>query len=486
MSTQSHDPVQEDWPPVEPRHQNAADIAREQSLAPPPPNETAVGRWFREHGDTVRLPLWSDINHDPRTVLQNYTDDLKPYFVGLKSLGVKDWPEAVFSVAAFYKLRLESEREPTFTRTLLRTVARTVFETGKPGLQFVTASDIAPEAIDYIWQNRLARGMHTAIAGPGGKGKSQLAYAIIAAITTGGPWPDGKGNAPKGRCIILSAEEGNKDMIVPRLIAAGADLTMVKIVTCVRDEGGERKFNLQRDLDELKKACVVLGDVVLISIDPVSSYMGGAIDTHRNSAVRTVLDPITKAADDIGCAILSITHFNKNTSAKAINRVMESAAFTNAPRAAFCVIEDPDEPKESRLFLSLKTNMGKPPIGIRFHIDEVKAGYDKKRGKQIYAPKVTWDDTVDITADAATEALNEKTVAPKHKQAVDFLCAQLANGPQPAAKVNAEAAKVGISKMTLRRARESLSVASYQPEGKGAAPGFVYALPPTDEQVTPE
>ena len=48
---------------------------------------------------------------------------------------------------------------------------------------------------------------------------------IIAAVTTGGEWPCGEGQAPLGNVIILSAEDGAADTIIPRLLAAGADET---------------------------------------------------------------------------------------------------------------------------------------------------------------------------------------------------------------------------------------------------------------------
>ena len=347
------------------------------------------------------------------------------------------------------------------------------------GLQVLNAATIEPESIDFIWENRLARGMHTAIAGVGGKGKSQLAYAIIAAITTGGPWPDKIGNAPKGRCIVLSAEEGKKDMIVPRLTAAGADLSMVEIVSAVVDDTGkERKFNLQQDLDALKALCLKFGDVVLISIDPVSSYMGGDLDTHRNSAVRTVLDPITKCAEDIGCAILSITHFNKNTSQKAVNRVMEFAAFTNAPRAAFCVLEDPDDPVAHRLFLLLKTNMGEEPPGLRFHVEAAFGGFDKKKGVKISAPRIVWDEIVSMTADEATEALNKKEQhAPRLDEAVMFLQRELKDGPKPVTDVKGLAEDVFIAQATLKRARNVLGVRALPLKGS-IPPVWEYVLPP--------
>jgi putative DNA primase/helicase len=74
--------------------------------------------------------------------------------------------------------------------------------------------------------------------------------------------------------IILNAEDGADDTVVPRLIAAGADLNRVHIVSAVLQEGGRgrRTFNLQADLALLEQKIAEIGDVVLVIIDPVSSY----------------------------------------------------------------------------------------------------------------------------------------------------------------------------------------------------------------------
>src|SRR5205085_9128276 len=118
---------------------------------------------------------------------------------------------------------------------------------------------VKPRNIFWYWQDRLARGKHTAMAGEGGKGKSQISYDIVARITKGSSWPDGTGKAPLGRCIIFSAEDTPDDTLVPRLIAAGANLEYVKIVRAAvtTDELGgteERKFSLQADMQNLRTA----------------------------------------------------------------------------------------------------------------------------------------------------------------------------------------------------------------------------------------
>ena len=212
------------------------------------------------------------------------------------------------------------------------------------------AADITPEKIEWIWKGRIARGKHTCIAGEPGTGKSQLLIYIMAAVTTGGDWPCGEGQAPLGNVIVLSAEDGAADTIVPRLIAAGADPGRVHIVSSVLADGSRRSLNLQLDLELLEKKIAEIGDVVLVGVDPVSSYLGKT-DSHKNSEVRGVLEPLSDMAERKRVAILSVTHFSKqgaNNNAKALHRFIGSIAFTGAPRAAFAVIEDAEN--EGRRF----------------------------------------------------------------------------------------------------------------------------------------
>ena len=145
----------------------------------------------------------------------------------------------------------------------------------KPHLISRRAAGIEPKHIEFIWPGRIARGKHTAIAGEPGSGKSQLSVYIASTISRGGEWPCGEGRAPVGNVIILNAEDGADDTVVPRLMAAGADLERVHIVSAVRQEDGKgrRTFNLQADLMLLEQKIAEIGDVALVIIDPISSYM---------------------------------------------------------------------------------------------------------------------------------------------------------------------------------------------------------------------
>ena len=335
------------------------------------------------------------------------------------------------------------------------------------------ASEIEPERVEWLWPGRIARGKHTCIAGEPGTGKSQLSIAIVSAISTGAEWPCGEERAPLGSVIILSAEDGAADTIIPRLIAAGADRGRIHIVSAVGNEDGKgrRGFNLLADLDLLEKKIAEIGGVALVVIDPISSYLG-KIDSHKNADVRGVLEPIGEMAERTRVAILSITHFSKanvGTATKALHKFIGSIAFVGAPRAAFAVLEDPDD-KECRLFLHAKNNLAAPPQGLAFRLEQTIVG------EGIVTSRVKWErEPVTMTANealAADAASNESRIA--SDEAECFLRELLTDGAVPSEKVKSEAKAAGLAWATVRRAKTRLGITSYKDGMKG---GWSCALP---------
>ena len=69
--------------------------------------------------------------------------------------------------------------------------------------------------------------------------KSALAASITATVTTGGAYPCREGRAPQGS-VLLVCPDGDPDVLIPRLKAAGADLGRVQLMRCKaqKDCGG--------------------------------------------------------------------------------------------------------------------------------------------------------------------------------------------------------------------------------------------------------
>lgn len=340
-----------------------------------------------------------------------------------------------------------------------------------PSLVSRCAADIPPEHINWIWPGRLARGKHTCIGGDPGVGKSQLYIDTIARVTTADSWPCKEGQAPLGSAIILSGEDGASDTIVPRLMAAQADLGRVHVVSAVQGINGHCSVNLLHNLDLLERKIAEIGDVALVVIDPVSSYLGKA-DSHRNSDVRGVLEPLSEMAERMGVSILSVTHFSKSgANNKALHRFIGSIAFTGAARTAFAVIEDPED--DGRLlFLHAKNNLSRAPQGLAFRVEQCSVA------DGIHASRIVWEsEPVTTTADealAADSAGGETRTA--KAEAMEFLRAAMAAEPVPAADINKMAREFGLTPKVIRSAREALGV-TVSREGFGPGSKSLWSLP---------
>jgi putative DNA primase/helicase len=311
-------------------------------------------------------------------------------------------------------------------------------------------ADITPRPIDWLWQPRLARGKITLIAGDPGLGKSQIGIDLHARLSSGNYWPDGT-RAPRANSIILSAEDAASDTLRPRLEAADADLNRVWILDAVRTKDGKRSFCLQQDLDQLGAAMERIGNVAMITIDPITSYMG-KIDSHRTVDVRGVLEPLAAFAEQHHVAVLAVSHPPKASQAKAIHAVTGSLAFVAAARIVFVVVEEPETGR--RLLLPTKNNLAAMPLGLAYRLEQLHVSQD------ILASHVIWDcEPVTVSANEALAQDRESAKADDMvREAKDFLRHVLANGPRLAKEVTEEAKDAGIAAKTLERARRAIRV----------------------------
>jgi putative DNA primase/helicase len=333
------------------------------------------------------------------------------------------------------------------------------------------AADVTPEPVEWLWPGRVALGKLTLIAGEAGLGKSQLSIAIAAAVTTGGDWPCREGRAPQGNVVILSAEDGAADTVVPRLMAAGADRERVQLVSAVRDEKSRRSFDLSADLALLDQKISAIGDVKLIIIDPISSYLGPKVDSHVNAAVRGVLEPVSEMAARLRIAIVAITHPPKGTGTTAINRFIGSIAFVAAARAAFMVTRDAED-ESRRFFLPVKYNLAALGKGLAFRLEQ------RLVADGIVGSSVAWEtDPVTITANQALNAVDDQgAVSGAGSEAEELLRDILAGGPVAMKDIQAEAREAGLSWATVRRAKDRLGVIAER-DGFGSEGKWLWRLP---------
>ncbi len=178
-----------------------------------------------------------------------------------------------------------------------------------------------------------------------------------------------------GSTILMSAEDDPARTIVPRLVAAGADLTRIHILeSVILANGSEALPSLRADIDAITAAAARLGDCRLIVIDPVSAYLEG-VDDNRNAALRGVLTPLNRLAEQLGAAVVLVSHLTKASSANGKHRVLGSIAYVGACRANHLFVADPDDPTGRRvLMLDNGSNIAPPAPVLAYAIENRDSG----------------------------------------------------------------------------------------------------------------
>lgn len=238
----------------------------------------------------------------------------------------------------------------------------------------------------------------TFITGREGTGKSQAAIWIAAQVTNG-TLPGCYEGKPRN-IIYVATEDNWEKTLAPRFMAAGANMARVfKFNICI--DGNETPLCLAsadqtRQLVETAQA----NNVALIVFDPLLSAMGGArIDTHKESEVRSVLEPIISALQAGDLTALAISHQNKTGTSDLANGMVGSGAFKNLARQIIgFVVKDPDNEEEPKIRLAsvVKSNLGKiPEGGLTYEIREKQLR--NKRNQVINTSCLEWTGTSPLT-----------------------------------------------------------------------------------------
>jgi putative DNA primase/helicase len=296
--------------------------------------------------------------------------------------------------------------------------------------------------------------------------------------------PSRRAHPHECEALVLTAEDGLKDTVIPRLIAAGADRSRVHILTGTKIEGAaageEDLFDLTRDVAVLRDVLKANRKIRIIVIDPLTAYLGET-QAHKNAQVRKVLTPLIKLIENFGVLVIGVTHLNKSAG-KAIYRVLDSIAFVALGRILHLVVQDSDN-TDNRKFLCDKTNIGPKPAGLTFICQQVEV---PTRTGNMWVSRVSWGTrTINQSADeaiaAATPGANDKNSA--INEAVDFLKRLLADGPVASTEVFKAAKANGIATVTLRRAKKEAGLIARHDDSFDG--GWSWCLPSQDDQDSP-
>jgi hypothetical protein len=171
-------------------------------------------------------------------------------------------------------------------------------------------------------------------------------------------------------------------VVIPRLIAAGADLELVGVVG-VKAEGRTELVTFPDDLPELEER-IRETQARLLTIDPVVGALSGQVDSHKHHSIRRVLGPLAQLAERCDISIGGTIHMNKSAVSDLLNRISGSKGFVIASRSVLVFARDPndvdgDEGYE-RVIVHAKSNWGRYAPALAARVEERRLGTDETQG----------------------------------------------------------------------------------------------------------
>lgn len=320
-------------------------------------------------------------------------------------------------------------------------------------LRLVAASTIAMDRPRWVWDRRIPVGGTTLVPGREGLGKTAFVGHLAARITRGdlpGEWA-----GRPGAVVYIGYEDDRATVLVPRLVAAGADLTRFFFVDIPL--GGT--FTVSVDTDRLRDSINAAGiAVALVVVDPLDSHLGD-VDSHRKSEVQAAILQLAELSQELRCGALGLAHLNKSDTRDLLSRVVGSVGFTTSVRAVLGIGEHPED-QNDRVCVLGKANMtDKTTVpAIRFRVEGTSVPHPGGGLPIDTARVVILGEEDGIDPDSILTGNAEQRGAAE--EAAEWLRSVLSDGPVAAAEIKKMAASEGIAYATLYRCRKALGVIS--------------------------
>ena len=327
-------------------------------------------------------------------------------------------------------------------------------------LVYKTADTIKPKRVRWLWDGWIPLQAISFIAGVEGLGKSTYALHLAARLTRGqiaGEYFEKPVNVS-----LYTTEDDPHSIIVPRLIAAGADMKRIAFI-----EGKQigdkqvRPLSIEQDIDTLKSHVLERAVKVLI-LDPIVTRLDENRDSNKYGDVMKVLEVLGNLLKENNAACIGVTHFNKTTG-PVENRVMGSRAWRAYIRSLICVHRAEDN-EDERIVTHSKCNYGPSQQSLRFGFRNVKVGKDAEDDSDVIASQIKELGSSDVSDGEAVAAMDNRHLK-KAENTLDKCVAWLrsffdggaAKGVLREAVI-AAAEKAEFNKRTVDRAATELGV----------------------------
>ena len=270
----------------------------------------------------------------------------------------------------------------------------------QPGL----LADVPMQSVAWLVPQLLPLGEVSLLGADGGTGKGIWQAQLIAYVTAGKtsgffPLPPQQ----TGKVLLLAGEDDPGKVLKARLLAAGADMNRVLVLTA-DDYFGKTGQPLTLKDQALADFAAKAGPLLLI-VDPLQSFLPADVEMASRNQMRSALLPLRAIAAKQGCAVLIVMHSNKKQGVSGRARLADSSDIWDMARSV--------------LMMGRSNSDGRPQQTVLLHIDDVEVegvktaravfdGYtDKKDADFIEERRVRTAETRQDTRSAILNVLSE-------------------------------------------------------------------------------
>lgn len=214
----------------------------------------------------------------------------------------------------------------------------------------------------WIWRNRIPRGLVTTFSGRWGVGKTRSISSLFKTILSQGEFPDGAiSEQDPGKILIVTTETSNNQW-TEMLKAQGCtprEINEVKFLPRLRHPvtGELKPFDLTYDLPALVKAIKVWRPIIIL-FDPLTEFI--SINEIVGREVRKIMLILTGLCREYKTSVWCTLHWNKNKDQSEDDRTAGSHQFVAAVQSAITV-KIKSEKEDVMLFEQTKMNAGPMP-----------------------------------------------------------------------------------------------------------------------------
>ena len=280
----------------------------------------------------------------------------------------------------------------------------------QPGL----LADVPMQSVAWLVPQLLPLGEVSLLGADGGTGKGIWQAQLIAYVTAGKtsgffPLPPQQ----TGKVLLLAGEDDPGKVLKARLLAAGADMNRVLVLTA-DDYFGKTGQPLTLKDQALADFVAKAGPLLLI-VDPLQSFLPAGVEMASRNQMRSILLPLKAMAAAQQCAVLLVMHSNKKQGVSDRKRLADSSDIWDMARSVLMMGRSNSDGK---IYLSHeKSSYSRPQQTVLLHIEDVELdgvrtaqavfdGYtDKKDADFIKEPRVRQAQTKEDTRDAILNVL---------------------------------------------------------------------------------